>query len=45
MSKLNNEGFIKNAPKKVVENEEKKMKDTEARIEILRNKISSLSNN
>ena len=45
MSKLNNEGFIKNAPKKVVENEEKKMKDTEARIEILTNKISSLSKN
>ena len=42
---LKNEGFIKNAPKKVVENEEKKMKDTEARIEILKNKISSLSKN
>ena len=41
--KLSNERFVNNAPEQVVINEKQKMTDAKAKIEILSNKISSLS--
>jgi valyl-tRNA synthetase len=41
--KLSNERFVNNAPEQVVINEKQKMTDAKAKIEILSDKISSLS--
>jgi valyl-tRNA synthetase len=41
-SKLNNERFMNNAPKKIITNEQNKMTDAKSKIRILENKISSL---
>ena len=40
-SKLSNDKFVKNAPKQVVLNEEKKMTDTKSKIIILNSKLNS----
>ena len=40
--KLSNERFVNNAPKQVVENENNKMSDAKAKIEILESKIKNL---
>jgi len=39
-NKLNNEKFVKNAPKQVIKNEENKMSDIKSKIEILTSKIA-----
>ena len=41
--KLSNERFVNNAPEQVVANERKKQADTEAKIKVLEEKLSSLS--
>jgi valyl-tRNA synthetase len=41
--KLSNERFVNNAPEQVIANEKNKMADAKAKIEILSDKISSLS--
>ena len=41
--KLSNERFVNNAPEQVIANEKNKMADAKAKIEILTDKISSLS--
>jgi valyl-tRNA synthetase len=40
--KLNNEAFIKNAPKEVIANEKKKHSDALAKIELIKNQIKNL---
>ena len=40
--KLNNKGFVDNAPKQVVSNEQKKREDAEARIKTLEASLSKL---
>ncbi len=42
--KLNNERFVNNAPDQVVKNEQNKMEDAKAKIEILTEKINALAN-
>ncbi len=42
MAKLNNERFMQSAPTKVIENEQKKKADAEARIKVLEEKIKVL---
>jgi len=42
LKKLNNENFVKNAPEKVVEMEQRKKADTESRIEVLEKQIRNL---
>jgi valyl-tRNA synthetase len=41
--KLSNERFVNNAPEQVIANEKNKMADAKAKIKILSDKISSLS--
>ena len=43
-SKLNNKNFVNKAPKKVIDNEKKKMIDIKSKIKILTNKIASFEN-
>ena len=42
MAKLGNERFMQSAPAKVIENEQKKKADAEARIKVLEEKIKAL---
>ena len=42
MKKLNNENFVKNAPEKVVKNEEKKKSDAEGKIQKLEESLKNL---
>jgi valyl-tRNA synthetase len=42
MAKLSNERFMQSAPAKVIENEQKKKADAEARIKVLEDKIKAL---
>jgi valyl-tRNA synthetase len=42
MKKLSNERFVNNAPRQVVEKEEKKKTDAEARIKVLEEQIKGL---
>ena len=44
-SKLNNKGFVQNAPKSVIDNEKNKLTDTKTKIKLLEKKISSLVKN
>ena len=42
LKKLNNENFVKNAPEKVVQNEEKKKSDAEGKIQKLEESLKNL---
>ena len=44
-NKLSNKKFVENAPTHLVENEKNKMLDAKRKIEILNNKLESLSKN